>query len=607
VAQPESIEELRKWTEDLRARWLLGNLQRYHRREQRPDWWKYFERLGNVDDLEEFDSEAIGGLRWRGDIPPVVRDGERTPVYTFEFPPQEYRLRKDPVCPDTEKNAGTIIEILRTEQLLRLKLNSKLQPEALRALIPGRPIPDNKKRKSLEDIGKLYLAGELEQRHSALIDILLVRKPRLRHDVTLSLSKVDDRVQPDDVTKESVSAIIQRLDSSYLFVQGPPGTGKSTDGAWAIVDLLQAGKRVGIAAHSHKAVHNLLRKVEEVAHDRSFEFRGCHKESDQTEGSTYEPFEQWAMLESVDDIATLLSAECRLAAGTMFAWADETLVSAFDYLFIDEAGQVCLADALVAARAAQNVVLLGDPMQLPHVSKGSHPVATSLSILDHLRGDASTVRPEYGVFLDRSFRMHPAICNFISEAVYEARLHAIAKTANNRVDSAGLSGSGLVYIPIAHEGNRNGSDEEAQRVLAEIGKLLLGAVTIEDNSTRPITQSDILVVAPYNVQRNRIEQLLKDANYPGVRVGTVDKFQGQQAAVVFYSMAASTAEDVPRGMDFLFDRNRFNVAISRAQCISVLVCNPRLLATHCNSPAQMTLVNMLCRFTEAVPARRRAV
>ncbi len=593
LPEPESSEELRSWAPDMRARWLLGNLQRYHRREQRPDWWKYFERIDNVDDLEEFDNEAIGGLHLRADIPAAKAPGERTPVYTFEFPPQEHYLRGDPICPDTRKKAGKLIEIQGTRHLLRLKLNSKLQPDKLRALIPGTPLSDAKKRAALQTIGELYLSGDLHARHPALIDILLARRPRLHDPVTAY-------IQPPNVTKESVSTIVQRLDDSTVFVQGPPGSGKTTTGAWTIVDLLQAGKRVGIAAHSHKAVHNLLRKIEETAHERKYAFRGCHKESSRTEGSAYTPYEPWPMINSADDLAALLSSDCRLVAGTTFAWADEAMAGdGFDYLFIDEAGQVSLADALVVARAAKNVVLLGDPMQLPHVSKGSHPVGTSLSVLDHLRGDAATVPPDYGIFLEHSYRMEHRICEFISRAVYDGRLHPFDETENNRVDSPGLSGQGLVYLPVAHEGNRNGSDEEAQRIVAEVGLLLRGTVAIRRNPVRPLTQDGILIVAPYNVQRVRIKQLLEQSGYASVEVGTVDKFQGKEAPVVLYSMAASTADDVPRGMEFLFDRNRFNVAISRGQCMSVLVCSPHLLDAHCRTPEQMALVNLLCSFAEA--------
>lgn len=587
IAAPASVDDLRAWSEERRARWLLGNLQRYHRREQRPEWWKYFERIANVEALQD-DTEAIGGLRWRSDVEPA-QNGRSNPVYTFEFPPQEHNVGNSPVCPDTQKSAGTIVELLHSEHLLRLKLNSKLTPQALRALIPGKPVPDQKKRKALEEIGDLYLQGELQNRYPALMDMLLARPPRVRDG---------SQVQPDEVTTASVSAVVQRLERSYLFIQGPPGSGKSTIAASCIVDLLQQGLRVGIAANSHKAVHNVLRRVEQTAYTRGLRFRACHKESAQTEGSAYDALPEWPMVESVEDVRELVSAGCQLASGTTFAWADSALAGAFDYLFVDEAGQVCLADAVLAARAARNIVLLGDPMQLPHVAKGSHPDGISLSVLDHVRDGARTVRRDYGIFLDRSYRMQPDICRFISEAVYEGRLHATQAAASNRVESPGIGGAGLRYIPMRHEGNRNRSDEEAQRIVDEIELLLRGSVTVNDGPARPITTRDILVVAPYNVQRARITALLGEAGHGGVRVGTVDKFQGQEAPVVFYSVAASSAQDVPRGMEFLFDTNRFNVAISRAQCMSVLVCNPELFETRCASPEHMALVNVFCRFRE---------
>ncbi len=589
---PDSMEQLRSWSDDFRARWLLGNLQRYHRREQRPEWWKYFERLGHVENLEEFDDEAIGGLRYRCDIAAYKAGAkDRNFVYTFEFPPQEHHVGTKPTCPDAKKGAGEIIDMDRDKCVLQLKLAGGLRPESLRALIPSGPPSDRDKRAAMEDLGKLYLSGELQSRYPAAFDILLVRRPRLRAQTSAA-------VQPAQVTREAVSAIVARLDSSYLFVQGPPGSGKSTTGAWTIVDLLQAGKRVAIAAQSHKAVHNLLRKIEQTAQARNFRFNGCHKETT-TERSAYEPYEQWSMMANSGDMAVLLSQDCRLASGTMFTWAYQGTEGTFDYLFIDEAGQVSLADAIVASRIAKNVVLLGDPMQLPHVSKGSHPIGTSLSVLDHLRGDTPTVREDYGLFLECSYRMQPRICAFISEAIYEGRLHSADKTSANRVDSPGLSGNGLFYIPIAHESNRTGSEEEAQRIVAEVGDLLRGTVTVAGKPARPLTQRDILIVAPYNVQRIHITRLLEQAGYDDVAVGTVDKFQGLEAPVVFYSMAASSAQDVPRGMEFLFGRNRFNVAVSRAQCLSVLVCSPELLDAHCHTPEQMALVNLFCAFAES--------
>ena len=588
---PDSLAELRGWNESLRARWLLGNLLQYHRREVKPEWWKYFDRRANPEELQEYDDEALGGLTLRTDIEPYKLGArDHNPVYTYAFPPQEHRLPfKGSHDPVTGKGAGEIVAIDKLERLLQIKLAKAIEPQNLRALIPGMPLSQNRKRVAIERIAQSYLKGTLQAQFPATLEILLNRKPRL---------KIAGPIQPAEVTKESVSRVVQSLDNSYLFAQGPPGSGKTTIGAWTIVDLLQAGKRVGIVAQSHKAVHNLLRKIEETAKERAFRFHGCHKESATTEGSPYEALAEWPMIASLDDIHALTASDCTLAAGTTYAWADESLVGKFDYVFLDEAGQISLADALVASLAAKSVVLLGDPLQLPQVTKGSHPTGTELSVLEHLLAVDETIPPDRGLFLDITYRMQPAICEFISDAIYEGRLRNQALTANNAVESPGLRGGGPIYIPVEHDGNGRRSDEEAQRIVDEVGLLLQGRVTVKDRPSRPMTQADILVVTPYNLQRVRIEELLDAAGYPDVPVGTVDKFQGQEAPVVMYSMATSSSETLPRDAAFLFDKNRFNVAISRAQCISVIVCSPRLLETPCKTPEQMSMVNLLCAYAE---------
>jgi uncharacterized protein len=274
------------------------------------------------------------------------------------------------------------------------------------------------------------------------------------------------------------------------------------------------------------------------------------------------------------------------------------MVDRLDYLFIDEAGQTSLADAIAVAPSARNLILLGDPMQLAQVSQGSHSENAGRSVLEHLLGEHATVPENRGILLDTSYRMQSEICAYISDTMYDHRLHADPKTATNRVDSSGLCGAGLRYLPVAHVGNGRESPEEADRIASEIDHLLRGTFVRKDEGRAPITESDILIVTPYNAQRKRIAAALKAAGHGGVRVGTVDKFQGQEAPVVFYSMATSTGEDMPRNMEFLFERNRFNVAISRAQCLVVLVCSPQLLDIRCNHAEQMALVNIVCRYTE---------
>jgi len=271
-----------------------------------------------------------------------------------------------------------------------------------------------------------------------------------------------------------------------------------------------------------------------------------------------------------------------------------------DYLFIDEAGQVALADAVAMGTAARNLVFLGDPQQLPQVRQGVHPGQSGCSVFEHLLDGAATVSDERGLFLARTWRMHPDITAFISNLAYDGRLVSAPGRDRQRVESGGLAGTGLRFIPVAHTGNSQQSSEEARAIASEVGLLLdRGTFTDCDGHVRPLQSSDILVVAPYNMQVRCLRELLPD----GVEVGTVDKFQGREAPIVFFSMASSTSEDVPRGLDFLFSRNRFNVAISRAKALAVVVCSPKLLETRCRTVEQMRLVNSLCRFCGAANSK----
>jgi uncharacterized protein len=234
-------------------------------------------------------------------------------------------------------------------------------------------------------------------------------------------------------------------------------------------------------------------------------------------------------------------------------------------------------------------VLLGDQLQLAQVTQGVHPGGSGASVLEHLLGDHQTIPEELGVFLEHTRRMHPDVCRFVSDAFYEGRLHSLPHTAE-RTTSDGV---GVRWLPVKHEGNRVESEQEAAAIRAEIERLL--AHTFRDGTAeRPLVSSDMMVVAPYNAQ----VRLLRDSLPAGVDVGTVDKFQGREAPVVFYSMASSSGEDVPRGLDFLLSRNRLNVAVSRAQCLAYVASSPRLLEVDCRTVEQVTLANALCRFVE---------
>jgi uncharacterized protein len=375
-----------------------------------------------------------------------------------------------------------------------------------------------------------------------------------------------------------MKALLRSLDGQHLVIQGPPGSGKTWTAGHLIADLIQQGKRVGAASTSHKAIHNLLDSVEAAAAEIGLDFAGLKKASAGNPDSEYES----AHIESTTDASAC--TDCDLTAGTAWLYSREDHEQALDYLFIDEAGQVALADALAMGTAARNVILIGDPQQLAQVIQGTHPAGTEASVLAHLLGSEATIPPDRGLFLERTFRLHPDVCAYISEEFYDGRLQPDSSTA----DRTTPLGTGLRFLPVEHENCRQESAAEVTAVVGEIERL----------ATAGIPADEIIVVAPYNAQVNLLGEALPNA----VRAGTVDKFQGQQARVVFYSMASSSGEDVPRGLEFLLSRNRLNVAISRAQCLAYLVCSPRLLEIDCKTIEHMRLANALCRLVELAPA-----
>ena len=347
-----------------------------------------------------------------------------------------------------------------------------------------------------------------------------------------------------------MKALVRSLDGRHLVIQGPPGSGKTWTSGRLIADLIARGQTVGVASTSHKAIHNLLDAVEAGAAELGLEFRGLKKAS----GGNPESFYASAHVASVTSSGECV--DCELAAGTAWLFSNEQHDGTLDYLFIDEAGQVSLADALAMGTAARNLVLVGDPLQLDQVLQGTHPSGSDASVLKHLLGEHATVPADRGLFLERTFRLHPDVCGYISEEFYEGRLEP-AEVARERTTPLG---TGLRYLPVSHEGRRQESGEEVAVVRAEVERLAAAGVPADE----------IMVVAAYNAQVNALRAALPEA----VRVGTVDKFQGQEATVVLYSLASSSGEDVPRGLEFLLSRNR----LERGDLAGALPRLPGLLA-----------------------------
>ena len=571
-----------------RARLLAADLLQYHRREARPEWWAYFERLGrSPDELRDDDPEALGGLEPAADVP--REEAKQSYIHPLRFPAQQYKIGPGGAI---DPESGASVNVTRVDDdrgLVWVKRGKNVDRPLPRAIIPPAPFATTAQQEALQE-----LAVRVRDRGTApaaswdaAADILARRAPRL--------SSGAPPLTAGPVELETLTAQVMGLDRSALFIQGPPGSGKTWTGARLIASLLAAGRRVGVAATAHKAIANLLDEVEAVAAERRLDFHGLKKAGADNPDSRYDG----AYISSTtdNDVMAAGDPDIRLLAGTAWLWARADMRDSVDVLFVDEAGQVSLADALAMSGATSSVVLLGDPQQLPHVSQGTHPRGSGVSALEHLLDGRDTIPPDRGVFLDRSWRMHPAVCGWVSRTMYDGRLESMDRCTRQRVDSpaSDLPRAGLRLCDVPHEDNRTNAPEEAERIAEEIDRLLDGGTfTDADGTTRRLTLDDILVVAPYNAQVRCLRSRLPE----GARIGTVDKFQGQEAPVVFFSMTSSSGEDVPRGMDFLFSRNRLNVAVSRAQAVAVVVCSPKLLWAPCNTVDQMTLVNALCEFAD---------
>jgi predicted RecB family nuclease len=582
--------------DDQHAHWLMAQLLDYHRREAKPAWWAYFERLeADEEQLTEVDTEALGGLSDTGATPTPLPPPSRSLVHTLRFPAQEHKISEGSfIDPATEK-AVTVESIDNATGILEISRAATRSREPLpRALIPGTPYNTRVQQLALHRLGHDIVDRGLgaQGRYSALGQLLRRDFPRT------SAHAKGAALQTGAFDLEDAKRVVEGLDGSYLFIQGPPGSGKTYTGAHLILHLIEQGNRVGVASGSHAAIHNLLEEVEQHAPPGE-PFAGLKKCG--SDGSnSYES--KRGLIENSKDNADFVGGY-DLVTGTAWLFCREEMDQTLDYLVIDEAGQISLADALAMGTCARNAILLGDPQQLAQVSQAVHPPGAGESVLEHLLGEGTTIPPERGLFIDQTRRMHPDVCRFISKAIYEDRLESFVDCANQRIDAPGrLTGTGLRYIPVEHEGNTRESPEEAQTVRELVDELLEGQHTDQGGTHGPLEPEDIMVVAPYNAQVRCLREHLPD----GVKVGTVDKFQGQEAAVCFFSMATSSGEEIPRHLEFLFSRNRLNVAISRAKCLAVLVCNPALLHIRCRNAEQMRLLNALCWFVEMAENTDRA-
>ncbi len=542
---------------------LLAGLVGWHRRESKPQWWDFY-RLGALTDDELVaDSAALGDLGEPVSRGPLPRPAKST-IWRYSFPPQDTKVKGSAVDVDTHKTLGQIVGLDAAAGWIDLKVGSKKQPPRPRGIGPDRPVNTGELQGSLQRTAREVLAG------ASPLGLRLIQR---------AVPAGTARIAGESAAQAVVRAG-RKLSDSVLAVQGPPGSGKTTVGGELIRAMVDDGLKVGVTAQSHAVIGNLLKAVGRPALQKCDEEDHCGA-----------PDVGWTA--SNDDVVDALGdGSHNLVGGTAWLWSREDLTGLVDVLVIDEAGQFSLANAVAVSRCAQGLVLLGDPQQLAQPSQALHPDGAGISVLEHMLAGEATIPADKGVFLDRTWRMHPELARTVSGMMYEGRLDAAPGTEAQRVEATGpLTGTGVRWVPVDHVGNAAASSEEAEAVRRIIDDLV-GAWWVDRCGQRhQLGLADVLVVAPYNAHVGRLRAALPN----GARVGTVDKFQGQEAPVVIYSMASSSVDDAPRGIDFLYDLHRLNVAISRARCLAVLVGSPRLLDADVRTPDQLRCANALIK------------
>ncbi len=571
------------WTDEHRLRELLFFLLNFHRRADKPVWWALFARQEASREELLDDLEVLAGLE-QSRQPDYSEDGGHR--YTYKFPPQETKLKTGDHCVlvDSLKEVFDLVVDEETHEVSFIFSSPDELPRSGLALSSGRPINTSVIVTAIERFVESYLKGT--ERYKAGLRFLKRETP-LVAGVAPGASLV---AADEDLLAGSIRTALG-LQEGYLFIQGPPGAGKTYTGSHVIAELLRQGKRVAVSSNSHKAINNLLAAVERVAKESGLAFQGAKKSTSEDSclrGSFIVDIFSSGDLAKVQD-------EFQLIAGTAWLFASGNFTQKFDYLFVDEAGQVSLANLVAMSTCAHNLVLLGDQMQLGQPIQGVHPGESGQSTLEYLLQGEATIPEDRGIFLNKTWRMHPDVCRFISEAVYAGRLKPEVSTATQRLVLSGahhpaIRPTGISFIAVDHDGCSQRSDVEAELIRQLFDELLAQKYVDRKGVQRPMTLESILVVAPYNQQVNRLRAVLP----AGARVGTVDKFQGQEAEAVLVSMTTSSGEYLPRDIEFLYSKNRLNVAISRARCWAAVIASSKLLDVTVTEPDEMALVNTLC-------------
>jgi uncharacterized protein len=597
IARKEAVENLRKKGDPLSA--ALADVIDFHRREQKPMWWRMFDRTEATDEELRDDSGCIQGVTAVGT--PVTEKLSLVQSYSFD-PSQECKLKIDDKVMFTHNIDGkfTLVDLDLEAGTLKLKMSKKALDEKFEGSFPeqGSLIPDEfvsakPIQIALTEVGNKHLAGTLH----APVDALLKR-----------LVPAGSLQKDGETTINAASRIAAGMSGACLVIQGPPGTGKTYTAAQVITSLLAAGKKVGVTSNSHKAIINLLNACGEATKESGTTLRGIKVGGDKDE-EFHKANQGIQFIQSSKDAIGAYGSG--IVGGTAWLFALPEWEDQLDFLFVDEAGQVSLANSIAVARSAKNIVLLGDQMQLEQPIQGTHPGDAGLSSLQYALKDLksskedspvfhSVVPKDYGLFLGESRRMHPSVCRFVSEIVYEGRLGSHPDTEKQRIavpkDATLITKeNGVIFVGVPHDGNIQQSEEEVAQVKALYEEMVGREYTGSDGKTKKLALDDFLFISPYNAQVRALQTALpKDA-----RVGSVDKFQGQEAPVCILSLCSSYGEYGSRGLAFILDRNRLNVALSRAQCLAIVVADPRIASATASSINEMMLLNVFCKVVDS--------
>ena len=566
----------------------LKNFIGFHWKSNKPEFWEVFDRAEKTHLELEDDTECIANSVLINDKPKVTEEGF---IYSYRFNDQNYKQKEGKSAFDAHqiKGLGTIYSIEENfpdKNIVKILVSKRRKNIEMPSLLTlGNTMPpqvhqhDQALNKFLED----YILNNGEN-YKSIMDMLERKEPDIKNIKSGSILIEENK----DLITQSIE-IVKNLNNSYLTIQGPPGTGKTYTSAKIIIELMKAGKKVGVTSNSHEAIKTLLIAIEQQAVDQNYEFSGMRKSKSSDK-------HEWKFIRNVTTGKPLNMDSYSLFAGTSWFFVDPRMNKTLDYLFIDEAGQVALGTTIANATSADNLVLIGDQMQLSQPMRAKHEGYARMSSLDFILEDDDTISIDKGVFLNVTRRLNKKICNYISTSFYDSRLTSdpITETRSVNLKLDPIKDEGLFYVPIDHNGCSQRSDEEADLVEKVFNKIVDKEYKSE-NITGKISAKDIMVVAPYNAQANNIRERLKKKFKDDVRVGTIDLFQGQEAKVVLISMTTSDVESLPRHKDFFFSRNRLNVAISRAECVAIIIFNQNLLLASASNIKEMKLINSFCK------------